>query len=319
MKKRRGLPPAKVRMNADMQAVLAMLGIEFEERGDELVARCRSGNHEDRNPSWSMHDSFQGEKNGFHHCHSCGWGGDVFHLVQHVKGCTFPEALDFVARGMVRQIPEDDELPSEAYLQTFKTREVTEPHRMPLGVHQVETGTPCDMYLRKRGVGQGEVDLYRIQDWRWRRRVFVPLTIGGELVSWLARSYADEKPKVLFPKGDTKGTRWGVFGVDQADHGLEVANVCEGWVSALRVGQAGFPNPVAICGAQMTEEQVEILGWTRWLILWQEGDAGGRVFVNDVKQWMGRGREIHVVELPEKTDPADFGPGQLKSFYDNRR
>lgn len=34
---------------------------------------------------------------GLYHCHRCGAGGDVFTFVEHMRGCSFPEALAFLA------------------------------------------------------------------------------------------------------------------------------------------------------------------------------------------------------------------------------
>ena len=61
----------EILLHADVPAVLDALKIEHKRKGDELVARCISGQHLDKTPSWSVHTEPGAENNGLHSCWSC--------------------------------------------------------------------------------------------------------------------------------------------------------------------------------------------------------------------------------------------------------
>jgi DNA primase len=320
----KGRTPDEVRRLVSMRDVLDALGIEYRVNGDELVARCRSGEHEDKNPSWSMHDEPGEESNGLFHCFSCGWGGDVFRLVEKVKDCRFVEAFDLVAEFLCTPVPVDRVSGNYAevdYRRIFRSYRPT-PVRLPPGVRKVLDGSECMRYLLGRGIGTAEIERFGLLDWAWRRRVMVPITREGVLVTWTARSYAGEKPKALHPETEEKhtGARWGIFGLDQVAKDYGEVSITEGWASAIRVYQAGFANPVAVCGSKMTEEQAgELRRVARFVTIWQEGDAGGRTLVKSVVAWLGRGTNIEIVRLEKNKDPADCTPEELLNMYENRR
>jgi len=310
----------EIRVKADVKEVLTKLGIRYKERGTEIQAQCMSGTHPDADPSWSIHNEPMTDRHGLFHCFGCRWSGDIFNLVRKVKGCTFLEAVEFVGKCKRSRIEiTGKDATEEDYMRTFNTREAY-PIEPPKGLRPIENGTLCMKYLAERGVGREEIDLYGLLDWRWRSRVFVPITRKKMLVTWIARSYNESNPKILYPKGEKIGTHWGLFGFDQVadySHAPKEASLSEGWISAIRVAQAGFRNSIAVCGAMLTEEQAEDLAWTEKLIIWKEGDAAGKVFMKDVMLWLAE-REVEVVSMPKGKDPADFIPSQLKQLYNRR-
>jgi hypothetical protein len=168
----------------------------------------------------------------------------------------------------------------------------------------IVSGSRCMRYLERRRVGWGEVMLFGLRDWPRRRRVWVPLTRGGVLISWLARSYVGSVLKVRTPKGGGLGKRWALFGLDQLDRTEKIICLAEAWVDVIRLRQAGFVNPVGACGSVLTEEQVEELSWAERVLLFKEGDAGGETFEATTRQWMGRRCAVDVVEHPSGRDPA---------------
>lgn len=307
----------EIKAKAELKEVLTKLGIRYKERGTEIQAQCMSGTHTDKDPSWSIHNEPGTDRHGLFHCFGCGWSGDVFSLVRKVKGCSFLKALEFVGKCKRTKIEiGNEDTTEEEYMRTFNTRE---PYSIepPKGLRPIENGTQCMRYLAERGVGREEIDLYGLLDWRWRSRVFVPIARKKSLVTWVARSYNETNPKILYPTGEKIGTRWGLFGFDQVDKTHKISSLSEGWISAIRVRQAGFRNSIAICGAMLTEEQAEDLAWTEKLILWKEGDAAGKVFMKDVMLWLAE-RKVEVVQMPKGKDPADFIPSQLKQMYNRR-
>ncbi len=79
-----------VKLNYNIIDVAMNLGLEIRSN----KSRCfHPENHAngDRTPSLSFSPS-----RGIYKCFGCGIGGDVFTLVQQVKGCSFPEAYCFI-------------------------------------------------------------------------------------------------------------------------------------------------------------------------------------------------------------------------------
>lgn len=75
----------------------------------EHPGRCpfHKGGLED-NPSFNLHVSDDGFVRWF--CYPCGLGGDLFDLIQHFHGCSFPEAIEH-ATALLGELPEDFEPP----------------------------------------------------------------------------------------------------------------------------------------------------------------------------------------------------------------
>jgi len=304
----------KIRQQTDVAHLLTRLKIEYKVNGDELIATCPHKKHPDKTPSWKIHDG--GEKNGFFYCFPCSWGGDVFTLVEYVKQCHFIEAVEFVKKSCKRKIEilEDSEDDYEELFESYEPSKV----RKPDGLKLPEKESRCLEYLQERGINAHEIKRYGILDWPWKQRAWVPLTRNNILISWLARSYTGKNPKVITPKGNEGFHDWAFFGLDQADKYNQTINFTEGWISCIRLYQAGFDNPVAACGSVITEEQVDELSWVKRIIQWQEGDVAGRAMTRDLRQWFGRRCRIDVVELPKKKDPADFSSSTLRKLFDIR-
>lgn len=308
--------PKKVRIKADVESVLSELGIRFERNHPDLVIRCPSGAHADRNPSCTVHAVPGEEKNGLIFCFSCKWSADIFDLVERVKNYRFPEAVNLVDRhGIERFVEGEDEDPRcyETLFRHFRPRALA----LPAGVRSMHLGSECFDYLCSRNFGWRQVEHYNLMDWRCKDRLFVPLLREGRLIGWVARTYRKGRPKALTPPG-TPGQRWGFVGFDRLDRDLPAVHLTEGWASCMRVEQAGFQNALAVCGSSLRMEQALELGWAKRLVLWLEGDVAGRGFLNEVLSWLGNDRFIEFVQLPEKKDPADYSPNGLKQLYAQR-
>lgn len=304
----------------DVEAVLKDLGIVYrlENRGDhaELVAKCP--NHNDgKNPNWSIRHQLGSNLNGMHHCWSCSWSGSIILLVQRVAGLTRDGAVEYLAR--FQRTVQDGER-REDLGRLFETYEPAEVEA-PGGLAQIRVGSPCLRYLASRGFGMVEVVRYGMMDWPKEGRLFVPIRRYGRMVSWLARSYVGASPKVLTPKGNRGGARWAMFGFDQVDRMVRQVSLVEGWASAIRVAQAGFPNPLAACGSQLTDRKVsDLVAMADEFIVWKEGDTGGEGFSRNVVDWLAKSGIIHVdvVEMPAGKDPADFTESELREMFENR-
>lgn len=245
----------------------------------------------------------------------------MYDLVMRVRDCDFSDAFDLVRKSVVNRFDDDDDDDNDEGLFTpYEPREIHQPGN----TRPIMMGSECMRYLeKKRRVGWKEVLRYGLRDWPERCRVWVPLTRKNILISWVGRSYNDGKLKVRTPKGGSLGKRWAIFGLDQADKTDGRISLSEGWVDAVRLDQAGFVNPVAACGSMLTEEQVEDLSWVKHVLLFREGDVGGKIFEKSTRQWFGRRCTIDIVDHPVMKDPASYSvrgilrlcsPEQLKTF-----
>ncbi|RKZ03492.1 hypothetical protein DRQ25_17720, partial [Candidatus Fermentibacteria bacterium] len=111
---------------------------------------------------------------------------------------------------------------------------------------------------------------------------------------------------------------WAMFGYDFLDRERKIIHLSEGWISAIRIYQAGFSNSIATCGSNLTEEQIFDLHSFRKIVVWQEGDLAGRNYSKQVEGWF-RGKRVIVVRLPEGKDPADFLTLELRKLYNQNR
>jgi len=298
-----------IRRQVDIPNLLTRLNIQFKPKGDELEAKCMSGRHDDNNPSWRI--CATGEKNGLFYCFSCHYGGSAFDLVMKVKNCNFQEAKTFVEQSTKKTLYKavDDDL----YLRTF---EQYEPPgiREPLGLRSIQKGTPCMSYLASRGFGAGEASAFGLMDWVWRARLYIPVRRNGLLIAWDARSYNGQNPKVLTPTGNTTGSQWGLFGLDQADRSKKIIHLVEGWADVLRIFQVGLPNPHGIRGSKITEQQVAELWWADTIFVWQEGDVAGSIMAQETRGWFA-GKKVETIKLPKGMDPAEFRPAELITLF----
>ena len=306
------LDPEKIRLSVDVKTVLEKLKISFEDQETELLARCKSGKHEDKDPSWKIHVG--DEKNGLFYCFPCQWAGDIFDYVMQVKDIGFSAALIFVSNccnvtvtnDNDEELTEDEEQYDEIF-KAFLPREINEPE----GVIKIKNGSACIEYLANRGFGREEIDYFNLKDWQWAKRVFVPITKDKKLVAWVARCYNDQDLRVLTPKGNKVGSRWGIFGFDQVDKSIKKATLVEGWGSCIRAKQANFINPIALNGSSITEEKGELLSWIDEFLYLQEGDTAGKLLGEELKQRFSD-KKVNVVALDSKKDPNDYSVQELK-------
>jgi 5S rRNA maturation endonuclease (ribonuclease M5) len=156
-----------------------------------------------------------------------------------------------------------------------------------------------------------------IQDWPKAKRVVVPVRMYGMLVTWVARSYNGAKPKTITPKREDVGSgpRWAIGGYDEAEVG-GVINTTESWANRLRLKQAGWSNPLSLCGSDLTEERVLAIMALKpaKIIHWIDGDAAGRRLARDIADVVGTKFAYEVVDLGEDKDVADHRPSEVRSM-----
>ena len=308
----------KLRKWADVPALLDRLGIEYKRSGQELKACCPSKAHDDKNPSWSIRDERGDESNGLFRCYSCKWSGDIFKLVCEVKGCSFAESVKIVKGEGSDAIDVSIELTVDVNAEMGFRDYWPNSISIPGGVEEIVKGSKCCDYLFSRGVRWNDIQRFGLMDWKWKRRVFVPLFFQGYMISWLARTYVDDEIKVLNQPGKNGGIKWGLFGMNLLNRTNQVIHLTEGWVDAIRIYQAGFPNVLAVCGSMLTEEKIKQLTWVRKIVYWPDGDVPGQKFSLEVRNWFYSFADVEFVEIEDGFDPGDYTSFELQQLTRHR-
>jgi len=105
-----GFGKEEVVRSTDIVKLFASFGVKLERKGKSYVGRCPW--HEDKTPSLSV----DAEKK-LYNCFGCGESGDVFTLVEKMKGCSFREALEYLRREEFRYYERKETYPKETVIQ----------------------------------------------------------------------------------------------------------------------------------------------------------------------------------------------------------
>ena len=147
--------------------------------------------------------------------------------------------------------------------------------------------------------GKGAPDL--------RGRAIIPLTVGGDVVFWVARALGAVEPKILNPKTPAGGKP--LWGLDDLPQGSDVTLV-EGPFDA-----AATPFGTAMLGTALTERQVWQLRRHRpsSVMIMMDGDEPGRAaepaLVRQVSEDVGV--QPTVARVPWGRDPGDLSRGGM--------
>jgi DNA primase len=78
-----------LKSTVDIVALFSHFGVQLTKKGKSYVGLCPW--HDDSTPSLSVDKT-----KGLYNCFGCGESGDIFTLVEKMKGCTFLEAMEFL-------------------------------------------------------------------------------------------------------------------------------------------------------------------------------------------------------------------------------
>jgi len=141
---------------------------------------------------------------------------------------------------------------------------------------------------------------------RLQWRIWIPITLDGELVSWTTRSigrHTFQRYVSARPDEEVVPHKSVLYGADLARHAVIV---CEGPTDAWRIGPGGC----CLFGLNWTAEQVtEIGSFPVRAICFDRGEMSrARRLASELEGWSG---ETHVVELESGDDPATADPEEL--------
>lgn len=153
-----------------------------------------------------------------------------------------------------------------------------------------------------RGLSLAQIEYYGIvaaSDPPYLGRIFIPTRNKGKFVFWVARTYIDQIPRYLNPKGLSK--RHYIFGLDQAKS-YDTVIITEGVFSAIAAG----PNAVATFGKAVSDEQRRLLldsGFSKYVVA-LDGDAVKEGLL--LSRWFSsRNKDTYMVSLGIDKDPDE--------------
>ena len=269
-------------------------------------------------------------------CYKCWRGFRPIPLVQALEDCTFLAAAKIVkeltspsyfsVEGLKRRVREALDTKLDVTQQSAPPR-IELPEEFVLASSRQSKKWPP--YLMARIQSKSDIEELGIgwcEDGYYRNRMIVPITIDGNIVSFVARSMA--KPcwhcggkgcghcdyavykAYLYPRGTKTGHL--LFNYDRAKHHEHVVLV-EGVFDAIRVGTHGL----AVLGSHLSDTQLGLLlaSAASVISLIFDPDAAGRKAtektLKKLKPFYDR---LRVVSLPGGHDPDFFDYGTLWSF-----
>ncbi|MDR0746815.1 MAG: DNA primase [Helicobacteraceae bacterium] len=326
--------------------------VELRRTGASLVGRCPF--HEERTGSFSVSPS-----RGFYHCFGCGAAGDVIKFVQEIERIGFNEAAQKLADWYNIALEyESGEAPKRRdprpleVLKRFFINELWQNGDI-LGYLQKRGISRSSIERFEIGLalsGAAQIDMFS--------REKIPLTLAAEAgvaaVDERGRYYARFTNRVMFPIYNPQGQIAGFGGRTIADHAAKYINspqssffdksrllfalnfakeaiakqrraiVCEGYMDAVMLHQAGFQNAVATLGTALTETHLPLLkklGEPSITLSYDSDQAGQEAAFKAAKLLCARGFGGAVALIEGAKDPAEMleagGSEKLATCYQN--
>lgn len=283
----------------DVEAILNRLGIDYDSRGDELIALCpmhlyRTG-RADNNPSWSINI-----ETGVHHCFSCSYAGSLLGLVCDVLEYTDDSgARDFGrASRWIGQYGDIDVEKSAARLEKIKDSYIKSIKPAPMSEARLAVfDEPPQWALDKRGISAEVCEDYTVKwstlDECWITPVRDPYTQA--LLGWQEKGEGHRYFK-NHPAGLLKSRT--LFGLGQCSG---VAVVVESPLDVLKMATWGY-NGVSTYGASVSKEQIKLLSTFDTIIFAMDNDAAGKRSMKEIRRMCREyGMEYSVFNYGEST------------------
>ncbi|MGI6028261.1 MAG: DNA primase [Candidatus Heteroscillospira sp.] len=250
--------------------------------------------HSEKTPSFSVSPEKQ-----IYHCFGCGKGGGVINFIMEIEGLSFPEAVEFLARRVGLEVPQDkpdrESLRRERMLSLnrdtarFFHRQLVAP-----------TGKIAQDYVNRRGISPNMVKTFGLgfapNAWdslikemtamgythqelfdaglvragkkpgsyydTFRNRLMFPvIDIRGNVIGFSGRILDDGEPKYMnSPETLVFNKGRGLFAINLAKKSKAGYFIlAEGNVDVVSMHQAGFDSAVASLGTSLTPEQARLI------------------------------------------------------------
>ncbi|MBE6778142.1 MAG: DNA primase [Ruminococcaceae bacterium] len=324
----------------DVESVISAY-VPLRRRGRNLVGLCPF--HGEKTASFTVYP----ETASFY-CFGCHVGGDVITFIKQIESLEYMDAVRFLADRSGMKMPENSRENEQTSRMRVRILEINrEAARLFHQVlYQPEGKIALDYYhsrgytdstIRRFGLGYapdswdflikalrqkgyypeelkeaflaakgrngGYYDVYR-------NRVIIPIIdVRGAVVGFGGRVLDDAKPKYI----NTENTlvynkRRNLFALNFAKNTGKELNICEGYMDAIAMHQAGFTNTVAALGTAFPEEQVQLIARyaDRVNLIFDADLAGREATQRAIANLRKTGLDVRVVSIPDGKDPDEY-------------
>jgi len=260
--------------------------------GSNLFGLCPF--HSEKTPSFSVAPDKQ-----IYHCFGCGKGGGVFNFIMEIENLTFPESVEFLAKRVGLQVPEENRDDPESRRREQLLRLNKDAGKFFYKQFLAPEGEPAREYalrreltsatIKKFGLGYApdswdsltnamkalgyseglmlQAGLVRkgkkggVYDTFRNRLMFPVFDVRGNVIGFSGRILGDGEPKYMnSPETPVFNKSKNLFGMNLAKKTkLGYVILCEGNVDVVALHQAGFDNAVASLGTSLTPEQARLI------------------------------------------------------------
>ena len=260
--------------------------------GSNLFGLCPF--HSEKTPSFSVAPDKQ-----IYHCFGCGKGGGVFNFIMEIENLTFPESVEFLAKRVGLQVPEENRDDPESRRREQLLKLNKDAGRFFYKQFLSEAGAPAQDYALRRGLTPDTVKKFGLgyapDTWdslvkamkalgyseglmlqaglvrkgkkggvydTFRNRLMFPVfDVRGNVIGFSGRILGDGEPKYMnSPETPVFNKSKNLFGMNLAKKTkLGYVILCEGNVDVVALHQAGFDNAVASLGTSLTPEQARLI------------------------------------------------------------
>lgn len=347
----------RVAKQVDIEVLLAIIGINYEDRSNELYAICPNPEHLDEDPSWSINNKEGHKSFGLHSCWSCGFAGDFIQLTATIMSTeddrwTYEDATNWIIEKVCNGEALDEDAFYDMALES-KLHDIDEEDNEPMDVISLprefkllRTKNQFFEYATSREITPIQLVKYGIGfavRGKYQNRLIIPFKLNGEIVSFFARSILKNIPKKfrgLYPPGPKMNKL--IWPYDDVDPSLGYIICVEGPIDVLRLKALGFKNVVCLFGAKISDYQVIVIdilfaqykidtGKTPVINLMP--DADGEIKITSKKALYTKGKlmlkhaeeklkykyRVYVIDLPDGEDPGSASPDDIFNAFSNKR
>jgi 5S rRNA maturation endonuclease (ribonuclease M5) len=265
----------------DIEGALLRLGIEVNQRNNELLGLCpmhleRTG-RPDSNPSWSMN-----VETGVHHCFSCGYRGTLLTLVAEIKEyMTIWNRLDFdAAKEWLRSNIEVNFELLAKQLEEAKNSYVAVQRPIEMSEARLAVFTsPPKWALDARGLTKEACALHSVLWDNSKEGWITPIrnSDNKKLMGWQEKG---QKTRYFRnrPTGVQKSKT--LFGLDVWEGGTMI--IVESPLDTVKLSSLGIKGGISTFGASISDEQFSLMRMADKLIFAFDNDAAGKTANLDV-------------------------------------
>ena len=283
--------------SADIVATARGFGVSLKRvSASELAGAC---------PRCGGHDRFgvNAQKRVWH-CRGCAKGGSIIDLVQHVRGCDFREAVDFLTGNGSMPVPQARPKPTvEPTTDNGDNREKALA-LWPEGVYP--TKTVVERYLASRWLKLDDDIAGEVL--RWHPRIGAMIALFRNIQSGepqaVSRTFLDSEGKKLGRRflGPVRGVAVMLDAFDEVLGGLHIGEGVETCMAARQLGL----RPCWTLGSAPAVTAFPVLGGVESLTLLRENDdASARSCEACAARWHAAGREVFINQPTNGKDLND--------------